>query len=142
MPRRQVNIPADRIVCNKLFSDSIAGSPFSLTPAVGTTVLSQADSGKTIFLIAGAVNFTIPVIADLTAGWTVNFKGTAAWTGTITAQTAILVGVITAAGALENLASQATIASGTVAAGDWFSVTFDGTNLLVAGTGTNAAYIT
>ena len=114
----------------------------SLTPAVGTTVLSQSDSGKNIFLIAGAVDFTIPVIANLNAGWNVAFKATAVWTGTVTAQTAIFVGPITAAGLLENLSAQATIASGTVGAGDWFTVTFDGTNLLVAGTGTAGAYIT
>lgn len=142
MPRRQQQIAADKVVATKVFADTISGSAATETPAVGTYVFTQADSGKTFFLIAGAVNFTIPVIADLTAGWHVNFKATAAWTGTVTAQTAILVGPITAAGALENLSAQNTIASGTVAAGDFFSVTFDGTNLLVAGTGTAASYIT
>ncbi len=142
MPRYQKSGGFDKLNVTKLNATTITGSPATVTPAVGTKVLTQADSGTTFFLIAGNVDFTVPVIADLTAGWNAKFVATAAWTGTITAQTAIFAGPITAAGAIESLSAQTTIASGTVALGDWFSIIFDGTNLIVGGTGVAALYIT
>jgi hypothetical protein len=145
MPRKQSQITADRIVCNQLFTNTISGSTVTETPAVGTKVLAQSDSGKTFFNIAGAVNYTVPAIADLTTGWTVTFVCIAAnWTGVVTPATADVIFGSTIAAGLVNLASANDTITGSadVEIGDWFSLTFDGTNYNVTGIGATTNYIT
>lgn len=141
MPRRNVNIAANKIVATQVFADTITGSPGVETPAVGTTILSQADSGKTFFCIVGAVSYTVPAIADISAGWNVKFIATGVWTGTITLPAAIGYGETIAAGVTLPASAETTIAGNAILPGDYITLIFDGTSFFISGIGATAAFV-
>lgn len=145
MPRKQEQISADKIVSNKVFATTVIATPAteSLASTTVTTTLSQADSGKTIFLAVGDVDVALPAATDISVGWNVKFIATAIWTGDVDTDSGatIIYGETLGAGVTVPASAETKIKGTNVAPGDWFSLIFDGTNFNVSGLGTTGAYL-
>lgn len=144
MPRRNVNIAANKIVATQVFADTIINVTAANTKAAAF-VLTNSDSGSYFFLDGNSIDHTLPPVADISAGWNAQFRISATWQGDVIAQTAVIQGAV-----IDLDVTGATLPAGIAAvnelritgqavstAGDWFDIVFDGTNFLVNGQGSD-----